>query len=119
MDDANIPSLLSAPFFGYLSANDSVYQATRKFILSKNNPYFMRGPVSPLILLSSLIRCLFLVDTDLSPLGHQRVSSSTLPNPLPLPSLLTQPTNPTLSVGGPHVGPGYAWPMAKIIQIFT
>ncbi len=43
MDDANIPSLLSAPLFGY--GNDSIYKNTRDLLLSPNNSYFMRGPV--------------------------------------------------------------------------
>jgi len=43
MDDANIPSLLSIPYFGYLPARDSVYQDTRRFILSSANPYYYRG----------------------------------------------------------------------------
>ncbi|RIX60589.1 glycoside hydrolase family 125 protein [Paenibacillus nanensis] len=43
MDDANVPSLLAIPYFGYRSADDPVYRNTRRFILSEDNPYFYRG----------------------------------------------------------------------------
>ncbi|WP_156889622.1 glycoside hydrolase family 125 protein [Paenibacillus harenae] len=43
MDDANVPSLLSIPYIGYVSADDPVYQNTRRFILSRENPYYFEG----------------------------------------------------------------------------
>lgn len=43
MDDANVPSLLSAPYLGYCRADDPIYQSTRRFVLSSRNPYFYKG----------------------------------------------------------------------------
>lgn len=43
MDDANVPSLLSMPYLGDVDIEDSIYQNTRRFIWSKDNPYFFKG----------------------------------------------------------------------------
>jgi uncharacterized protein len=43
MDDANVPSLLSIPYLGYRPKDDAVYRNTRRFVLSKDNPYFFEG----------------------------------------------------------------------------
>ncbi|MGZ3833197.1 MAG: glycoside hydrolase family 125 protein, partial [Mucilaginibacter sp.] len=43
MDDANVPSLLALPYLGALTANDPLYQSTRKMVLSSSNPYFFKG----------------------------------------------------------------------------
>ncbi|AMC34506.1 glycoside hydrolase family 125 protein [Janthinobacterium sp. B9-8] len=43
MDDANIPSLLSLPYLGAVAQNEEVYQNTRRFALSFDNPWFFKG----------------------------------------------------------------------------
>lgn len=43
MDDANVPSLLAMPYLGDVDINDPIYQNTRKFVWSKDNPYFFKG----------------------------------------------------------------------------
>jgi meiotically up-regulated gene 157 (Mug157) protein len=77
MDDANVPSLLAMPLWNFAHRgekaspdHEKIYRNTRRFILSEENPYFMRGPVIS-------------------------------------------------AVGGPHVGPGKAWPMAAVIAAMT
>jgi meiotically up-regulated gene 157 (Mug157) protein len=45
-DDANIPSLLAAPYFGYTTPADRYYQNTRRFLLSQDNPSFYQGHVA-------------------------------------------------------------------------
>ena len=43
MDDSNVPSLLSLPYLGAVKLDDPIYQNTRKFALSLDNPYFFKG----------------------------------------------------------------------------
>lgn len=43
MDDANVPSLLSAPYLGYCDKDDEIYLNTRNFILSNDNPFYYEG----------------------------------------------------------------------------
>jgi uncharacterized protein len=43
MDDANVPSLLSLPYLNTVTADDTTYINTRKFLFSENNPYFYKG----------------------------------------------------------------------------
>ena len=43
MDDANVPSLLSLPWLGWCGREDPLYQNTRRWILSKKNPYYFEG----------------------------------------------------------------------------
>ena len=43
MDDANVPSLLAMPYLGDVDRGDPIYENTRKFVWSEDNPYFWRG----------------------------------------------------------------------------
>ena len=43
MDDANIPSLLALPYICDVKPSDRIYQNTRKYLLSLDNPYFFKG----------------------------------------------------------------------------
>ena len=43
MDDANVPSLLAMAYLGDVDVNDPIYQNTRRFVWSKDNPAFFSG----------------------------------------------------------------------------
>jgi len=45
MDDANVPSLLAMPYLGLVDVNEPIYQNTRRFVWSEDNPYFFKGTV--------------------------------------------------------------------------
>ena len=43
MDDSNAPSLLCLPYLTDVSIDDPIYQNTRRFVWSEDNPYFFKG----------------------------------------------------------------------------
>ncbi|MFV0605782.1 MAG: glycoside hydrolase family 125 protein [Niabella sp.] len=43
MDDSNVPSLLAMPYLGAVPVNDPIYQNTRRFVWSDDNPFFFKG----------------------------------------------------------------------------
>jgi meiotically up-regulated gene 157 (Mug157) protein len=43
MDDANVPSLLAMAYLGDVDVTEPLYQNTRNFVWSENNPYFFKG----------------------------------------------------------------------------
>ena len=43
MDDSNAPSLLSMAYLGDVDVDDPIYQNTRRFVWSEDNPYFFKG----------------------------------------------------------------------------
>ena len=43
MDDANLPDLVSACAWEYVSPEDPIYKNTRRFVLSNDDPFYYRG----------------------------------------------------------------------------
>ncbi|KAM0542405.1 hypothetical protein ACHAO7_009959 [Fusarium culmorum] len=43
MDDANVPSLVSLPYLGFLDRSDKTYQKTKSLLFSRANPYYAVG----------------------------------------------------------------------------
>ncbi len=45
MDDANLPSLLTLPYYGFVDSRDELYQRTRARMLSPKNPFYFAGKI--------------------------------------------------------------------------
>jgi uncharacterized protein len=43
IDDANVPSLMSLSYLGIHKPTDKLYRRTRKYLLSDDNPWYLRG----------------------------------------------------------------------------
>lgn len=43
MDDANVPSLLSLPYLGFVDRDDATYVKTKNAMFSRMNPYYAEG----------------------------------------------------------------------------
>ncbi|MBN2713182.1 MAG: glycoside hydrolase family 125 protein [Planctomycetes bacterium] len=43
MDDSNIPSLLALPYLGCCDRDNELYESTRSFVLSEDNPFYFKG----------------------------------------------------------------------------
>ena len=43
MDDANVPSLVSLPYLGFLERDDATYVKTKNAMWSRMNPYYAVG----------------------------------------------------------------------------
>ena len=43
VDTTGVPSLIALPYLGCCPVDDPLYQRTRAFVLSDDNPYFYRG----------------------------------------------------------------------------
>jgi meiotically up-regulated gene 157 (Mug157) protein len=43
MDDANVPSLLGLPYLDAVDSSDVMYQNTRRYVWSSDNPFFFKG----------------------------------------------------------------------------
>lgn len=45
MDDANVPSLVSLPYLGFLDRSDETYMRTKDAMFSRANPYYAESRV--------------------------------------------------------------------------